>query len=201
MTAEVFLLRHGETRWNAAGRFQGQRDSPLTARGREQAAQLGRALTGALAGQPAVPLHVSPLGRTRDTAAIVRRVAPALGPVTIEHRLQEVSTGAWDGLTRAEIEAGWPGLLNGASHYDWYFRAPDGEPYEAALRRVRAWIDELHGTVVAVSHGLLGRLVRGAWLGLRADEMLTLPVPQDVVWHLSSAGVRPLAEAAEGGGC
>ena len=201
MTTEVFLLRHGETRWNAAGRFQGQRDSPLTARGREQAAQLGRVLTGALAGRPPVPLHVSPLGRTRDTAAIVRRVAPALGPVTIEHRLQEVSTGAWDGLTRAEIEAGWPGTLDGASHYDWYFRAPDGEPYEAALRRVRAWMGELHGPVVAVSHGLLGRLVRGAWLGLPVDEMLSLPVPQDVVWHLSSAGAHPLAEAADGGGC
>ncbi len=60
MTAEVFLLRHGETRWNAVGRFQGQRDSPLTARGRDQAAQLGRVLTGALAGRPGVPLHVSP---------------------------------------------------------------------------------------------------------------------------------------------
>lgn len=199
MTAEVFLLRHGETRWNAAGRFQGQRDSPLTARGREQAAQLGRVLTRALAGRPLVPLHVSPLGRTRDTAAIVRGMAPALGPVTIEPRLQEVSTGAWDGLTRTEIEAGWPGLLDGASHYDWYFRAPGGEPCDAALRRVRAWLDELHGPVVAVSHGLLGRLVRGAWLGLPADETLSLPVPQDVVWHLSSAGVHPLAEAAEGG--
>jgi broad specificity phosphatase PhoE len=201
MTVEVFLLRHGETRWNAAGRFQGRRDSPLTARGREQAAQLGRVLTVALAGRPAVSLHVSPLGRTQDTAAIVRRMAPALGPVAIEHRQQEASTGAWDGLTRAEIEAGWPGLLDGASHYDWCFRAPDGEPREAALRRVRAWMDELHGTVVAVSHGLLGRLVQGAWLGLRVDEMLTLPVRQDVVWHLSSAGVRPLVEAAEGGGC
>lgn len=146
-------------------------------------------------------MRVSPLGRTRDTADIVRRRVPGLGPVVIEPRLQEVSTGAWDGLTRAEIEAGWPGLLDGASRHGWYFRAPGGEPYDAALRRVEAWLEGLDGPVVAVSHGLLGRLIRGAWLGLRAGDMLSLPVPQDVVWHLSSDGVRSLADVAEGGGC
>lgn len=201
MTAEVFLLRHGETDWNAAGWFQGRLDAPLAARGREQAAQLGRILARALAGRPGPAMHVSPLGRARDTADIMRRCVPGLGPAAVEPRLREVSTGAWDGLTRAEIEAGWPGLLDGASHYNWYFRAPGGEPYEAALRRVRAWLGDLDGPVVTVSHGLLGRLIRGAWLGLPVDGMLSLPVPQDVVWHLSPAGVRPLADAAEGGGC
>jgi broad specificity phosphatase PhoE len=93
---------------------------------------------------------------------------PHLGPLNIEPRLQEVSTGAWDGLTQEDIEAGWTGALDGASHYDWYFRSPDGETFEAAFRRVREWVDELEGSVVAVSHGLLGRLVRGAWLGLPA---------------------------------
>jgi probable phosphoglycerate mutase len=53
-------------------------------------------------------------------------------------------------------------------------------------------MDELKGPVVAVSHGLLGRLIRGAWLGLPVHEMLRLPVPQDVVWHLSPMGVIAL---------
>ena len=68
---EIFLLRHGETEWNAEGRFQGQRDSPLTARGREQAAQLGRILLRTFADGRVPPFHVSPLGRTQDTAAII----------------------------------------------------------------------------------------------------------------------------------
>ena len=89
-------------------------------------------------------------------------------------------------------------MLDGASHYDWYFRTPGGESCEAAFQRVRAWMEELEGPMVAVSHGLLGRLVRGAWLDLPQQEMLSLPVPQDVVWHLSSAGVRPLVEATKG---
>jgi len=194
MMAEIFLLRHGETEWNAAGRFQGQLDSSLTPRGRDQVNHLGRILVSAFAGRSPPPMHVSPLGRTRDTAALLRGSMPTLGIEILEPRLQEVSIGAWDGRTRAEIEAGWPGRLDGTTRYDWYFRAPDGETYDAALQRVQEWVDELDGQVVAVSHGLLGRLLRGAWLGLAAEEILCLPVPQNVVWHLSSVGVRPLTE-------
>ena len=193
---EIFLLRHGETEWNAEGRFQGQRDSSLTACGREQAGQLGRILSRTFAGARVPPFHVSPLGRTRDTAAIVGRHLNASGTMCVEPRLQDVSTGVWDGLTREAIEAGWPGALDGTDHFDWYFRSPDGETLEAALERTRSWLSELEDPVVAVSHGLLGRLIRGAWLGLPAKEMLCLPVPQDVVWHLSSAGVCPINAAA-----
>lgn len=192
MNTEIFLLRHGETEWNMAGRFQGQLDSPLTSRGRDQALQLGRILDQVLSDRPAPPLHVSPLGRTLETTAIVRQCVPALSAIVVEPRLQEVSTGAWDGLTQEEIEDGWPGILDGSNHYNWYFRSPDGESMDEALRRVQAWVAELNGPVVAVSHGLLGRLVRGAWLGLKVQDMLSLPVPQDVVWHLSPAGMAPL---------
>lgn len=106
--------------------------------------------------------------------------------------MQEVTTGTWDGLTPEEIEAGWPGALDGTDHYDWYFRSPDGETFEAAFQRVSEWLEELEGPVVAISHGLLGRLIRGVWLGLPTQAMLRLPVPQDVVWHLSSEGVNAL---------
>lgn len=192
MPVEVFLLRHGETEWNAAGRFQGRLDTPLTRRGRDQAASVGRSLAAGLAGQPMPPLHVSPLGRARETAAIVAGQLSGLHPGRVEPLLQEVTTGAWDGLTHADIEAGWPGALDGATEFDWYFRSPDGEGYAAAAARVSAWLNGLDGPVIAVSHGLLGRLVRGAWLGLPRDEALALPVPQDVVWHLSAPGVRTL---------
>ena len=189
---DIFLLRHGETEWNAQGRFQGQLDSPLTARGREQAAQLGRILKKTFTSRRMPPFHVSPLGRTQDTAAIVCQYVDGPDMTFVEPRLQEVSTGVWDGLTHEDIEAGWPGALDGTDHYDWYFRSPDGETLEIALERIQSWLNGVDGPVVAVSHGLLGRLVRGAWLELLAKEMLCLPVPQDVVWHLSSAGVCPL---------
>ena len=56
-------------------------------------------------------------------------------------------------------------MLHGSDRFNWYFRAPDGETYDQAVNRVVTWLAEAQGTVVAVSHGLTGRLIRGAYLG------------------------------------
>jgi broad specificity phosphatase PhoE len=117
MDPEIYFIRHGETEWNAEGRFQGQLDSPLTRRGREQAAQVGQLLARAMGRRNGVPMHVSPLGRTLETAKIVRQYADCAVSV-LEPRIQEVTTGSWDGLTHTDIDAGWPELLNGSDAFD-----------------------------------------------------------------------------------
>jgi broad specificity phosphatase PhoE len=68
MDAEIYLVRHGETEWNTQGRFQGGLDSPLTRNGREQARQFGLLLARVLDGSRNFAMHVSPLGRTCETA-------------------------------------------------------------------------------------------------------------------------------------
>lgn len=188
-SAEIFLLRHGETEWNAAGRVQGHRDSPLTERGIAQANAMGRLLADATG--PVDRLCASPLGRVRQTTAIIRSYRDY--PETIwDDRLREVSLGCWDGLSQIDIDAGWPGRLDGASTFDWYFRAPGGEGYDAAVARAREWLDSLDGVVVAVSHGLLGRLIRGAYLRLPREEALSLPVPHDIIWHLANGELEAI---------
>lgn len=184
--AVIYLVRHGETEWNATGRYQGGMDSPLTPRGVRQAEACGRKLmsiTGRVDG-----MHASPLGRVRHTTAILRsyRDYPA---VQWDARLKEVSVGSWDGLTDVDIEACWPGRLDGSTPFDWFFRSPDGESYDNAMARVRSWLNEVTGTIVVVSHGLTGRLIRGAYLGLGREDALSLPVPQDVIWVLSDGRV------------
>src|SRR5690606_18108138 len=72
----IYLLRHGQTEFNAERRIQGQCDSALTPLGREQARGLGLLLCGALAGEGAFEMVCSPLGRTVATAA----PRPAQGP-------------------------------------------------------------------------------------------------------------------------
>lgn len=104
----------------------------------------------------------------------------------------EVSLGAWDGLRQIDIDAGWPGRLDGANAFDWFFRAPDGEGYDTAVARASDWLDNLTGVVIAVSHGLLGRIIRGTYLGLSKDETLVLPVPHDVIWHLTDGEVEAM---------
>ncbi|MBV8962917.1 MAG: histidine phosphatase family protein [Hyphomicrobiales bacterium] len=193
----IYLARHGETEWNAQGRFQGALDSPLTPRGRDQAERLGRILAEHL--NPAEPsMQVSPLGRARETASLLRRRFACAGPI-IEPRLREVSLGSWDGLDMVEIHAEWPEALEGATAFDWYFRSPDGDSYEQVCARLAAWLEERHETVIVVSHGLTGRLLRGLYLGLSRNESLALTVPQDAVFKLADGRVETLTLSAATG--
>ncbi|WP_425962163.1 histidine phosphatase family protein [Rhizobium nepotum] len=179
----IYLLRHGETVWNCVGRFQGQQDSPLTARGIEQADHVARLLRDALRTdhQP-FRMQIIPLGRVRQTAERIQ--AEVRLPCVSDNRLVEVTTGSWDGMTRFEIDNEFPGRLDGSDAFDWYFRAPDGESFDEACRRAMSWIADVQHPTIAISHGLFGRILRGVHLGLSKREMLELPVPQDGFYRL-----------------
>ncbi|ANM17631.1 phosphoglycerate mutase protein [Rhizobium sp. N541] len=192
----IYLLRHGETIWNSLGRFQGQKDSPLTERGVEQAKQAAKLLKEELAGgAQSFQLHVSPLGRTRETAARVKRILPLAA--RLEPRLMEVTIGSWDGMTEFEIDNEFPGMLDGSDAFDWYFKSPDGEGFDAACARAKDWLAALHGPTVAISHGLFGRLVRGVYCGLSKREMLELPVPQDGFYRLCDGKFTLVSASAD----
>ncbi len=186
---DIYLIRHGETEWNAQGRFQGKLDSALTETGIKQAEAIGRRLARLDLSFDA--FVSSPLGRARQTASIIAGLAH-LPAVQCDDRLAEVSLGSWDGLTPIDIDAQWPGLLDGSTPFDWFFRSPDGESYDAVFQRARCWLDERQGVTIAVSHGLIGRVIRGAYCGLSRTEALSLPVPQDVIWKLSSGRIAPV---------
>jgi broad specificity phosphatase PhoE len=142
----ILLVRHGQSVWNAAGRWQGNADPPLSPLGREQA----RAAVGAVEG--ADRIFSSNLLRARESAEILagRR------PVHIEARLRERDGGEWTGLTRPEIEEQWPGYLADGR------RPPGFEEDAEVVPRAQAAIERIaagDGFVVAVSHGGLIRAV------------------------------------------
>ena len=92
-----------------------------------------------------------------------------------------------------DLDAHWPGLLDGSTPFDWFFKSPDGESYDAAFLRAESWLRERQGVTVAVSHGLVSRIIRGAYSGLSKAEALSLPVPQDVIWRLSNGRIEPIS--------
>jgi broad specificity phosphatase PhoE len=98
----IFLVRHGETEWNLARRYQGWGDSPPTGRGIAQAEAVGRGLR-ALPEAEGVRIVASPLGRARRTAELIQATRGDATPIRLDERLKEVSIGAWDGLDRDEI--------------------------------------------------------------------------------------------------
>ncbi|MCJ8521832.1 putative phosphoglycerate mutase [Pseudorhizobium tarimense] len=183
----IYLLRHGETVWNSLGRFQGQMDSPLTQFGLKQADGVASVLCRELfESWHSFEMRTSPLGRTRETAARIQRALSL--PIVEDARLMEVTLGSWDGMTKFEIDSEFPGYLDGADAFNWYFRSPDGESFEDACSRAKNWIAEVKGPTIAISHGLFGRIIRGIYAGLSKHEMLELPVPQNACYRLSGGG-------------
>jgi broad specificity phosphatase PhoE len=101
----VLLVRHGQSEWNADGRWQGQADPALTDLGRHQAQHAARSLGTVDA------IVSSDLQRAGETAAILSGEL-GVGPVVLDPDLRERHAGEWQGLTRAEIERDWPGYLD-----------------------------------------------------------------------------------------
>lgn len=186
----LYLVRHGQTEFNLARRYQGALDSPLTALGVEQARRMGALLATLV--DPDTPMISSPLSRARRTAEIIAEAA-RLSPAALDPRLAEVSLGAWDGMTDEDIDFAFPGARNGTSRWDWYFASPDGERYEAVAARLGEWLGEATASeqpLVAVSHGVAGRVIRGLYAGLDRDESLKLDVPQDAVFRLAEGRIE-----------
>ena len=181
---EVYFLRHGQTEWNFEGRFQGQMDSPLTALGRRQAADQGQLLREVIANWRAVDVWVSPLGRTRETAEIALRDVPAAP--TIVPELAEISVGGWEGLRRGEIERLEPRLANPiqSERFEVYFSSPGGESYAVFSARIRSVLEALQRPTVIVAHGIVGRVLRGLWLGLERGQLPGLQGGQGCIFHL-----------------
>ena len=144
MSGAIFLVRHGETEWNLARRYQGWDDSPLIPRGIAQAVAIGRRLAELPEAESAT-LVASPLGRARRTAEIIQAARSDLAPIQFDERLREISIGTWDGLDCDEIDALSPGIVAGEGRYEWYFRTPDGETYEDFAGRIAAWLSDLAG--------------------------------------------------------
>ena len=189
MTASIYLLRHGETEWNAQGRIQGALDSPLTGKGIRQTRAMGAILARNLA-RPAPPLWCSPLGRARQTLELVCAEA-GIDPAQcrFDDRLRELSWGAWDGMTRTEIEALVPGAMEARLADHWQHRPPGGGSYAELADRLRPLLAEIRATGgIVVGHGASGRRLRGLGLGPGPAEIGGLAEPQDTVFRLTPGG-------------
>ena len=176
---KIWLLRHGETEWNAEHRIQGQLESRLSGRGLGQARRQAELMRPILKEAPAC--FASPLGRAQHTADI------ALGGAAFETdvRLAEVHAGDFQGLTRIEVSERWPEIYNACPNaLDLFCAAPGGEGYAAFHARIHDFMCSLTGPSVVVAHGLLGQVMRGIVLGLGRQDMGGLPNEQGCIYLL-----------------
>ncbi|MGV3615830.1 MAG: histidine phosphatase family protein [Fimbriimonas sp.] len=208
----LYLVRHGQTAWNEAGRAQGHTDIPLDATGLRQAEAVGEAFREI----PLDRILTSDLQRAHQTAAPISDAAGV--PLTIRRDLRERSFGDWEGNGFTDVAA-WAleRSIDEAIHL-LEVRPPNGESFADVWNRLDAVVDDLNemdGRVAIVTHGgtcgvLLARLTRGSLettrsfrfgntgvteLERRADGYYVIQRYNDVT-HL--AAHRPLAGSVDG---
>ena len=190
----IYYIRHGETDWNATGRFQGTQDIPLNDKGRGQAVHAGGVLRDLLArlGCDASSLGfvASPLGRARVTMELVRgALTLAPGDYAVDDRLREIRYGAWEGFTLAAMEKSDPQVY-AARHADRWSVAPlGGESYAGRLPFVADWAQSLNQDTVAVGHVGTARTLLVA-LGLATPaEAIAGPILQGAVYQFAPGGL------------
>ncbi|MDH7806433.1 histidine phosphatase family protein [Agrobacterium tumefaciens] len=179
----VYVIRHGQTDWNAIRRLQGQKDIPLNDFGRAQAVGNGKVLAQILGDSARDFDYVaSPLGRTRETMELMRG-AMGLDPHTYrtDDRLVEVSFGDWEGQTLPELKKEFPDRVKARKANKWDFIPPGqhAESYEILSWRIGAWLSSVEVPTVCVCHGGVIRSIFRLVSGMDKDEASTTQIPQD----------------------
>jgi phosphoserine phosphatase len=167
VTGRIFLIRHGESEWNAARRYTGLQDVPLNSLGRQQAI----CLADRLEHEPIAAIYSSPLRRAHQTAAAL---ADRKGlPVNLDDRLREICHGAWEGLTPTQVENQF------AEEYERWRSLPEralmpqGESLRDLLARVQAFRRDYEphdGAVAIYSHDAVLRVLTLSMLGLGLEH-------------------------------
>lgn len=164
MTA-VYVLRHPQTTWNLAQRYQGRLESPLSAEGRRQTRLVAQAFTR----RDLDVVVCSPLKRAHYLAAELARVTGA--PLQVDHRLTEIGQSVWEGLHLDEIKQKFPEL------YEEWYQTPDtvtfprGENLQSVQTRSVAVLSDLYrryptGNVGVVTHSVVIQVLVAASLSI-----------------------------------
>src|SRR5713226_4025766 len=205
MRTLITLIRHGETSWNAQGKWQGHAHVPLNDEGRRQAARLAEHL--AVADGDITAIYASDSVRAYETAQII---GARLGKLVVpDVRLREIDMGEWQGLTSDEVRA-WDAERYAEVMSDPVNIArPGGESsLQVAIRAISALdeIAERHRDqhVLAVTHG--GTIVNtlrelGLWrdetghIGNTSMSRLLYDAASDNPWSLDVVNVLVHLEA------
>ncbi len=165
---KLYLIRHGETEWNAVKRFQGWTDIELSERGLAQAEFLGERFKKIHIDE----LYSSPLKRAVKTAEPISK-ATGVDIKTIEH-FKEINFGEWEGKTRDELYE-----LYGHKFEEFLSRPeehtfPGDGSFKAVTERIKIGLDKIiHGrdnlNIAIVSHGGIIRLTIKYLLDIQQD--------------------------------
>jgi len=172
----IILARHGQTEWNKLKRLQGWKNSPLTELGLSQARAVAK-LISTLADGENCDFFASPLGRALNTAQIINtELGLTESNIQVEPLLKELSFGIWEGLSHDDIQVQYSEQWHAREKDKWNYIIPNGESYAIAAKRAETWLSNRseQDLTIAVSHEVIGKIIRGVYLGLNQKDTLAL---------------------------
>lgn len=167
---KLYLIRHGQTDWNLAGKIQGRQEIPLNETGRRQALSLAEAMDG----RPVKLVFSSPQKRAYETARAVAERQQV--PLLTVFQLAELGYGSWEGRTMKEILENDRALYEAWWHEPGLIAPPGGETRrDVELRCQAAWkqmLMDLREDAAIVTHGgtlavLIAQAMKEPWLAGR----------------------------------
>jgi broad specificity phosphatase PhoE len=170
----IYIVRHGETEWNAQGRIQGHTDISMSDKGRQQA----QAVAQRLAQVSFDVAYSSDMSRTSETAQII--LGESGVPLHTTPQLREYNKGVFEGLTLHEYARKYPDLYQASLLNDLDFAPIGGETIRQSTARMAQFVDDLNGrhledTVLVVGHG-------GS---LRSFIVALLSLPPEANWRFA----------------
>jgi len=187
----IILIRHGQTLWNAEGRYQGQLNSDLTALGKEQAKENALKIAKLLNFKENTPkFFSSPLGRAKETAFII---CDTLGldreSIIFDKNIQEVNYGIFEGKTKAFCQSEYAEEFKAREANKWsYILEGGGESYEMVTKRIHLWLERVkeEKLVILVAHEMINRALRGIYCSYDKEVMLKLRQKNNVVLKMEN---------------
>ena len=183
----LLFIRHGETVWGHQRRNQGALDSPLTDLGIRQSLMNKKILSSILdLTAPELTVYISPSTRSMETYKLI--FENNKNKLIVDERIKAVSAGSWDGKSYIQLKEQGVEL----DEFDWQFHSPDGETYEDARKRANNWLQSVKEPSVVISHGLIGRIIFGEYLGYGYKDSLSIRIRQNAVYKFDAGKITEI---------
>ncbi len=180
MKSSLYLIRHGQTDWNAKGRLQGQTDIPMNDFGRSQVANNARKLANLSADLRQFDFVASPIARACETMHIIRKtVGLPVKDFQTDDRLKELNYGEFSQHTWDELRQLRPADVMERFDNSWSYVIPAGECYAMLSERVLNWFFELKRDTIVAAHAGVSRVLQGHFAKCPENYVAFLEAPQD----------------------
>ncbi len=185
-TTDIYFVRHGETEWNLEERLQGNKNSSLTKKGREQAEKAGDKLRNLQIEK----VYSSPLERAVETAKIIIRNRNI--PLIKRDSLKEINLGPWEGKTKRETELSHPHQFYNFWNNPENYYLEGGETFYELQKRVsdeilEILVNNIGRTILIVSH----------WIAIKTAVIYFKDLPLNEIRNginLSNGGIIRLSK-------